>query len=46
VSDICFWQRKNEAGEVIDNAFGTVATIRAGDFTFQSHRCGSWTKVG
>ena len=42
----CYWVRKDQAGEIIDNDFGTVATIQDGDFTFQSNRCGSWTKVG
>jgi hypothetical protein len=42
----CYWVRKDKAGNIIDNDFGTVATIQDGDFTFQSERCGSWTKVG
>ena len=45
VSDICYWERKDQAGDVIANAFGTVATIRSGDYTFQSNRCGSWSRV-
>lgn len=44
-SDICFWERKDRGGDVIANAFGTVATIRPGDFTFQSNRCGTWSRV-
>ena len=46
VTDICFWERKDEDGGVIDNAFSTVATIRASDFTFQSNRCGTWSRIG
>lgn len=45
VSDICFWERKDQDGSVIDNAFSTVATIRSSDFTFQSNRCGTWSRV-
>jgi hypothetical protein len=45
VSGICYWERKDQAGDVIANAFGTVATIRSGDYTFQSNRCGTWSRV-
>ena len=46
VTDICFWERKDRDGSVIDNAFSTVATIRSSDFTFQSNRCGTWSRIG
>ena len=42
----CYWARLDKTGGIIDNDFGTVATIQDGDFTFKSNRCGSWTKVG
>lgn len=45
-SDICYWERQDQGGELIDNGFGTVATIRSSDFSFQSNRCGSWSRVG
>ena len=45
VSDICYWERKDQAGDVIANAFGAVATIRSSDYTFQSNRCGTWSRV-
>ena len=44
--DVCYWERQDESGDLIDNGFGTVATIRSSDFSFQSNRCGSWSRVG
>lgn len=43
--DICYWERKDDSGGVIDNGFGTIVTIRSSDFTFQSNRCGTWSRV-
>lgn len=43
--DVCYWERQDEGGDLIDNGFGTVATIRSSDFAFQSNRCGTWSRV-
>ena len=44
--DICYWERQEQDGELIANGFGTVATIRSSDYSFQSNRCGSWSPGG
>jgi hypothetical protein len=44
--DLCYWERQDRNGDLLDNGFGTVATIRSSDFSFQSNRCGSWSRVG
>ena len=43
--DVCYWERQEQDGELIANGFGTVATIRSSDYSFQSNRCGSWSRV-
>lgn len=42
----CYWVRKDQAGEIIDNNFGTVMTVRGSDYLVETNRCGNWTKVG
>lgn len=42
----CYWVRKKQAGDIIDNGFSTVFTIKASDYLVQTSRCGNWTKVG
>lgn len=41
----CYWARKDQLGEIIDNNFGTVMTVQDGDFLIETTRCGSWVKV-
>ncbi|MFI6029896.1 hypothetical protein [Amycolatopsis magusensis] len=43
----CYWERTDSKGEIIDNNFVNSAkrvevTIRSGDYSFHSERCGQW----
>lgn len=43
----CYWERQDNAGQAIDNAFITAArrvevTIQPGDYAFSSEGCGQW----
>lgn len=47
----CYWERLDEAGEIIDNNFVNAAPqvqaqIRASDFAFNTDGCGTWQKIG
>jgi hypothetical protein len=44
--DDCYWARLTVDGDIIQNDFSTVVTIKASDFSFESNRCVSWSKVG
>lgn len=47
----CYWER-SRGGNILDNRFVTASkvklrvTIRSGDDTFVTKRCGNWIKVG
>jgi sarcosine oxidase delta subunit len=45
-----YWARLDDAGEVIDNYFGTAprieVTIQASDYGFHTEGCGEWTRIG
>lgn len=46
----CYWERLDANGEIIDNNFVSAAprvqaTIRPGDFAFNSEGCGRWVEV-
>ena len=48
--DGCYWETLDASGEINDNNFvnaapQVIATIRKGDFAFNSERCGPWVKI-
>jgi hypothetical protein len=47
--DECYWERRDENQEIIDNHFGLAGgsvKLRASDFEFEAQDCGSWLYEG
>ena len=47
----CYWERLDNAGNIIDNNFVSAAprvetTIHSSDYAFNSDDCGRWVRVG
>lgn len=48
-SDDCYWERLDQAQDILDNHFGDAGgtvSIRASDFEIHFEDCGTWTLVG